>query len=71
MFLAVKSEHTEDDAGLWNLHAFLALRQDLDSHPTLSLASIATSASNISFLTSLNLGLAPHLRLSGHPCSLL
>ena len=36
MCLAVKSEYTDDDAGLWNLHVFLALHQDLNFHPTIS-----------------------------------
>lgn len=70
MCLAVKKKYTEDDAGLWNLHAFLALQQDLDSHPIVSPSSIGhpLPASTNSFLTSLNWRAYPSFEAhhSGH-----
>lgn len=70
MYLAVKKKYTEVDAGLWNLHAFLALHQDLDSYPTLSPSSTGPPppASTNSFLTSLNLRAYPSFEAhhSGH-----
>nr|KAF6330352.1 hypothetical protein mMyoMyo1_012342 [Myotis myotis] len=59
--LTVKREYTEDDAGLRNLNAFLALNQALTPTPSSAPTSIGPPSPAYTS-TSLNLGLTPFLR---------